>query len=98
MSCGEKNTRSRFRSAALWCALVEGLASTGCRGMSPDDDLELGETQQGVAQLAASHITWGTIGLDSNNVNVGPNVFPVGVRIRNIGDATATGVTAVFTF
>lgn len=28
-------------------------------------------------------ITWNVVGLDSNNVSVGPNVFPVGVRICN---------------
>src|SRR5262249_43822580 len=32
------------------------------------------------------------LGLDSNNVSVGPNVFPVGVRVSNTGNATATNV------
>ena len=28
-------------------------------------------------------ITWNVVGLDSNNVNIGPNVFPVGARVCN---------------
>lgn len=28
-------------------------------------------------------ITWNVVGLDSNNVSVGPNVFPVGARVCN---------------
>lgn len=32
-------------------------------------------------------VTWNVIGLDSNNVNVGPNRFPVGVRICAGGSA-----------
>lgn len=30
-------------------------------------------------------ITWNIIGLDSNNVNAGPDVFPVGVRVCSTG-------------
>lgn len=42
--------------------------------------------------LTVTPITWPTIGLDSNNVNVGPNTFPIGVRVTNTGGATATDV------
>ena len=45
--------------------------------------------------LTVTPITWNVIGLDSNNVNVGPNNFPVGVRVCNTGDA-ATNLTATF--
>src|SRR5688572_17695680 len=48
------------------------------------------------AILTVSPITWNIIGLDSNNVNVGPNNFPVGARVCNTGDTTATNVTASF--
>jgi LPXTG-site transpeptidase (sortase) family protein len=48
------------------------------------------------ANLTISPITWNVIGLDSNNVNVGPNHFPVGARVCNTGDATATNVVATF--
>jgi len=34
--------------------------------------------------------------LDSNNVNVGPNIFQVGARVCNVGDETATNVTTRF--
>ncbi|MFA9492144.1 MAG: hypothetical protein ACERK1_13055, partial [Anaerolineales bacterium] len=33
--------------------------------------------------LTLTPITWNVIGLDSNNVNVGPNNFPIGVRVCN---------------
>ncbi len=47
--------------------------------------------------LTVEPITWNVIGLDSNNVNVGPNNFPVGARVCNTDPATAaTNVTAVF--
>ena len=46
--------------------------------------------------LTLTPITWNVIGLDSNNVNVGPNHFPVAVRVCNTGSESATNVTAVF--
>lgn len=48
------------------------------------------------ANLSITPITWNVIGLDSNNVNVGPNHFPIGVRVCNTGDAPATNVTSAF--
>jgi hypothetical protein len=36
------------------------------------------------AVLTISPLTWNVIGLDSNNVNVGPNNFPVGARVCNL--------------
>ena len=48
------------------------------------------------AILTITPLTWNVIGLDSNNVSVGPNNFPVGARVCNTGDATATNVTAEF--
>ncbi|ASN79721.1 hypothetical protein DFI_00730 [Deinococcus ficus] len=47
-------------------------------------------------QLSVTPITWNVIGLDSNKVNEGPDIFPVGVRVCNTGDAVATGVKADF--
>ncbi|HZG36384.1 MAG TPA: hypothetical protein VEY87_11110, partial [Gaiellaceae bacterium] len=44
--------------------------------------------------LSLAPITWDVIGLDSNNVDTGPNVFPVGVRICNTGSDPATNVQA----
>ncbi len=49
--------------------------------------------------LSVSPLTWEVIGLDSNNVSVGPNNFPVGIRVCNAAGADpATGVTATFTW
>lgn len=45
--------------------------------------------------LTVTPITWNVIGLDSNNVNVGPNNFPVGVRVCSVGGA-ATNLSANF--
>src|SRR5687768_2289272 len=48
------------------------------------------------ASLSVTPLTWNVIGLDSNNVNVGPNHFPIGARVCNTGDAPATNVTSAF--
>src|SRR5262249_11721346 len=44
------------------------------------------------AALSITPISWNVIGLDSNNVNAGPNRFLVGARVTNTGNATATNV------
>ncbi|HPH95894.1 MAG TPA: SdrD B-like domain-containing protein [Anaerolineaceae bacterium] len=46
--------------------------------------------------LTIEPIAWNVVGLDSNNVNVGPNDFPVGARVCNTGDTTATNITSIF--
>ena len=48
------------------------------------------------AGLTIQPTTWNVVGLDSNNVNVGPNSFPVGVRVCNTGGAAVTNVTGSF--
>src|SRR6476469_4702973 len=50
------------------------------------------------ASLSIAPLTWNVIGLDSNNVNAGPNHFPVGARVCNTGDAPATNVISAFFF
>lgn len=45
--------------------------------------------------LTVEPITWNVLGLDSNNVNVGPATYPVGARVCNIGSEEAA-VTASF--
>lgn len=42
------------------------------------------------ATLTIEPLTWNMIGLDSNNVNVGPNHFPIGARVCSDGATTAT--------
>src|SRR5690349_16385451 len=51
---------------------------------------------QASASLSITPISWNVVGLDSNNVNVGPNHFPIGARVCNNGDAPATNVTSAF--
>ena len=46
--------------------------------------------------LTITPLTWGTAGLDSNSVGSGPNVFPVGARVCNTGNATATNLASAF--
>ena len=48
------------------------------------------------AVLTISPLTWNVVGLDSNNVTVGPNNFPVGARVCNTGDTVATNVSSSF--
>ncbi len=48
------------------------------------------------ANLTITPITWNIVGLDSNNVNVGPNNFPVGARVCNTGTAVNNGLVANF--
>jgi uncharacterized repeat protein (TIGR01451 family) len=48
------------------------------------------------AVLTVTPLTWNVIGLDSNNVNVGPNDFPVGARVCNTGDTAAANVISSF--
>ena len=46
--------------------------------------------------LTTKPLTWGVIGLDSNDVTDGPNLFPVGARVCNTGSTAATGLTSRF--
>ncbi|MBW6472770.1 MAG: DUF11 domain-containing protein, partial [Anaerolineaceae bacterium] len=56
-----------------------------------------GEAQaNSAANLTITPITWNVIGLDSNNVNVGPNTFPVGARVCNVGSEPASNIEATF--
>jgi LPXTG-site transpeptidase (sortase) family protein len=53
-------------------------------------------TAGAAAILTITPITWNVVGLDSNNVNVGPNNFPVGARVCNSGDTAAANVSSTF--
>jgi uncharacterized repeat protein (TIGR01451 family) len=46
--------------------------------------------------LTATPITWGVVGLDSNDVTDGPNTFASGARVCNTGTSAATNVTATY--
>ena len=49
--------------------------------------------QTAYAGLTITPTTWNVIGLDSNNVNSGPNTFETGARVCNTGGAAVTNVT-----
>jgi len=49
-----------------------------------------------VPVLTITPITWGVVGLDSNKVTDGPNLFPVGARVCNTGGTAATNVHSTF--
>ena len=53
-------------------------------------------TQSAYAGLSITPTSWNVVGLDSNNVNAGPNVFQVGARTCNTGGASVTNVSAGF--
>jgi hypothetical protein len=46
--------------------------------------------------LSLIPLTWNVIGLDSNDVTVGPSIFPVGVRVCNTGAEPAVNVVSSF--
>lgn len=48
------------------------------------------------AQLSITPTTWNVIGLDSNRVTSGPNVFPVGARVCNTGGTLLNNLVANF--
>ncbi|HEY8186347.1 MAG TPA: hypothetical protein VIF64_09775 [Pyrinomonadaceae bacterium] len=48
------------------------------------------------AGLTIQPTTWNVIGLDSNNVSVGPNTFQVGARVCNTGGAAVTNLSGTF--
>ena len=52
--------------------------------------------QSAHAQLNVTPTTWNVIGLDSNDVNVGPNTFQVGARACNTSGATLNNVRSEF--
>ena len=45
--------------------------------------------------LTITPITWNVVGLDSNNVNAGSNMFASGARVCNTGSTAATNVVVV---
>ena len=55
--------------------------------------LVLAAWQTAHASLSVTPATWNVIGLDSNNVNAGPNSYLVGVLVCNTGAAAVTNLT-----
>src|SRR5512143_2990911 len=79
-------TTSFFRLALLSLLILVLVTSV----FQPQSDVSA------AAVLTITPLTWNVIGLDSNNVNVGPSNFPVGVRVCNSGSDPATNLTATF--
>jgi uncharacterized repeat protein (TIGR01451 family) len=52
--------------------------------------------QSAQAQLNITPTTWNVIGLDSNNVNIGPNTFQAGARVCNAGATTINNLRSDF--
>jgi uncharacterized repeat protein (TIGR01451 family) len=75
------------RLGALWQAMARTATRARRRGRArPPRRFGLGfdllETRVLPAVSGLTPLTWDVIGLDSNDVNVGPNTFLVGVRVR----------------
>lgn len=61
--------------------------------------LGMPQVAHAAAVLSITPITWNVIGLDSNNVNVGPENFPIGARVCNTSlTDTASNVKSAFFF
>jgi uncharacterized repeat protein (TIGR01451 family) len=85
--------RQRRRLGRLASALIATLMMTlHLSGLS----LWHPQTAWASPSLTIEPITWDFIGLDSNNVNSGPNTYLVGARICNVGSSLATNVQAKF--
>jgi len=54
------------------------------------------QAQAGVGPFTLKALSWYDIGLDSNDVTAGPNVYEIGIRACNTGTTTATTVTATW--
>ena len=79
--------RRRRRASVFLLALVVQLSAFAMVGPIP---------AQAAASLTITPITWDVIGLDSNDQTTGPDEYSVGARVCNVGDDTATNVTATF--
>ena len=56
--------------------------------------LGAGGVSTAYAQITITPVTWNVIGLDSNNTTVGPDLFPIGVRV--VSGAAITNLTINF--
>jgi LPXTG-site transpeptidase (sortase) family protein len=83
--------RGRHSSFKLWSRLA--LSLFGIAGLLAG--LLQAAVVQAAGELSITPITWNVIGLDSNNVSVGPDTFPVGVRVCNLTSSSQT-VTSDF--
>src|SRR5436305_718579 len=52
--------------------------------------------QNAYAGLTITPTSWNVVGLDSNNVNTGPDTFQIGARVCNTGGTAVTNVSGTF--
>ncbi|HUP84576.1 MAG TPA: Ig-like domain-containing protein [Acidimicrobiales bacterium] len=83
---------TRFRPDWRWVAVVAVLGLV--LGLVPFGAAPAGA----LTALTVTPITFDVIGLDSNNVATGPDLFPVGARTCNTGDVALTAVSAGLVF
>lgn len=88
-------------STAVVATAPEGAAPSGPAGAAPEGEKNAapeGEKKSkakaksvraAAAGLTITTITWDVVGLDSNDVTTGPNVYPVGVRVCAAGGPVA---------
>lgn len=85
---GTKTRRFKFLTSAI-LAFIFTISFSGITLWSSSPALA-------APLLTITPISWNVVGLDSNNVTVGPNVYMIGARVCNVGTTAATNVSATF--
>ncbi len=52
--------------------------------------------QSAYAGLTITPVSWNVIGLDSNNVNIGPDTYQIGARVCNTGGSAVSNLVGTF--
>ena len=81
--------RNLIRTRYVRPFLLVAIATVGLGVIAPSPNAAGGP-------LTVTAVTWDVVGLDSNNVNTGPNIFPVGVRVCNTGSDPVTNVVGTW--
>lgn len=91
--CGPR-PRFSFRRHRFWLTALVTFAFTLLQlgGLDP----WLTQPAYAATNLTIEPLTWDFIGLDSNNVNVGPNEYLTGARVCNVGSEPAQNLKVRF--
>lgn len=84
-------------SPTVTAAAAEAADAPGPTTASEPKGQEKKKVRAAALALTIETITWDVIGLDSNDVSTGPNVYPVGVRVCATG-GTVSDITVVLTW
>ncbi len=87
----------RYRLALPLFVLVLGIAAFQIADRHAAS-VEASPGTLGAGDLTVTPLTWNIVGLDSNSPATGPNRFPVGARVCNVGSTGFGNVTAVFSW